>query len=90
VTTYYINQFPQPPLEIEIEGAPPCLFCGETVDRPSTDGPLVCAWCDCGRNRDGSKWSLDQATERYDHRRERIAKYRDEAADRAAAKEPAS
>lgn len=27
---------------------PPCLWCGNPVDRPSADGPLVCPLCDMG------------------------------------------
>lgn len=34
------------PLECLIKGAPPCLFCGQPVERPSSDGPLVCGPCD--------------------------------------------
>ncbi len=64
------------PLEVEIDGVPPCLFCGDPVTRPSMDGPLVCGTCDCGNNRDGSKWTKAQAEERYAHRRSKVAEYR--------------
>ncbi len=72
----------RPPLEIEIDGVPPCLFCGDPVTRPSMDGPLVCARCDCGNNRDGSKWTEEQANERYAHRRAKVAEYRVQMIDR--------
>lgn len=77
MTTYYISQFPKAPIEVEVEGPPPCLFCGEAVTQPSMDGPLVCGSCDCGRNRDGSKWTNAQADERWKHRRAQVAKYRE-------------
>ena len=78
MTTYYINQFPVgQSIQVEIEGPPPCLFCGEPVTRPSMDGPLVCGSCDCGRDRDGSKWSEAQSEERWAQRRAQVAKYRE-------------
>lgn len=45
---YYIRRdiSGQPPLSVEHEGPPPCLYCGEPVTRPSMDGPLVCGPCD--------------------------------------------
>lgn len=70
------------PLEVEIDGVPPCLFCGEPVTSPSMDGPLVCGACDCGRNRGGSKWTEAQAEERYAHRRSMVATYRVQMIDR--------
>ena len=85
--TYYISQFPRPSIEIEIEGVPPCLFCGEPVSRPSMDGPLVCGACDCGSNRDGSKWTSAQSDARWQHRLEQVAKYREVAAHRASARQ---
>lgn len=88
MTIYYISQFPLgPPIEIEIEAPPPCLFCGDPVMHPSMDGPLVCAACDCGCNRDGSKWTKDQADDRWAHRRAQVAKYREAWAKKMAAKE---
>jgi hypothetical protein len=72
------------PLEVEIEGVPPCLFCGEPVTSPSMDGPLVCGACDCGRNRGGSKWTEAEAEERYAHRRSKVAEYRVQMIDRRA------
>lgn len=74
---YYISQgFLQPPLEIEIEGPPPCLFCGKLVHEPSMNGPLVCPSCDCGRNTDGSRWTNSEAHERHAHYAAAIAAYR--------------
>jgi hypothetical protein len=43
------------------------------------DGPLVCGACDCGRNHDGSKWTTEQAADRWAHRKAMIAKYREAA-----------
>jgi hypothetical protein len=74
---YFISRgLLQPPLEVEIEGAPPCLFCGESVYHPSTAGPLVCSSCDCGRNRDGSSWTAAQSRARHAHFRAKIDGYR--------------
>jgi hypothetical protein len=87
--TYYISRFPNSPIAVEIEGTPPCLFCGEPVTSPSMDGPLVCGACDCGRNHDGSKWTEEQGAERWRHRREQVAKYREAAEARARVKEEA-
>lgn len=46
--TYWISRdiLGQPPLRVEHEGPPPCLWCGEPVTNPSMDGPLVCGPCD--------------------------------------------
>jgi hypothetical protein len=75
---YFISQgLLRPALEVEIDGVPPCLFCGESVTSPSMDGPLVCGSCDRGRNRDGSKWTEEQAEARYAHRRAKVAEYKD-------------
>lgn len=77
MSRYFISQgIAYPPIEVEIDGVPPCLFCGDPVTRPSMDGPLVCGSCDCGRNRDGSQWTEAQAEERYAHRRAKVAEYR--------------
>jgi hypothetical protein len=74
---YFIAQGQaRPPIEVEIVGVPPCLFCGEPVTSPSMDGPLVCGPCDCGCNRDGSKWTHAQAEERHAHQRSRVTAYR--------------
>lgn len=79
MTTYYISQSPfGPPLQVEIEGTPPCLFCGEHILLPSMDGPdgpLVCGSCDAGRNRDGSKWTQRQSKERWEQRSSQVEKY---------------
>ena len=65
----------QTPIEVDVDGVPPCLFCGEPVTSPSMGGPLVCGACDGERNHDGTRWTGAQALERYSHRRDKIAKY---------------
>lgn len=65
-----------PAVYVEIDGVPPCLYCGEPVERPSMDGPLVCASCDCGRNKDGTSWTSEQAKERYAHFGRMLEEYR--------------
>lgn len=77
---YLISQgLLHPPLEVELEAPPPCLYCGEPVLRPSMDGPLVCACCDCGCNHDGTRWTPAQCDERYAHRSAKVAEYRERA-----------
>jgi len=53
--------------ELEYDGVPPCLYCGEPVESPSMDGPLVCGPCDCGNNRDGTDWTFRENQERHKH-----------------------
>lgn len=73
---YYINRgLFHPPIEVEIEGVPPCLFCNEPVTRPSTDGPLVCPTCDMGANKDGTYWTKEQGEEKHKHFQAQILKY---------------
>lgn len=36
-----------------------CVYCEQPVGALSTGGPAVCPSCDCGNNRDGSKWTSD-------------------------------
>jgi hypothetical protein len=75
---YFISQGPLlPPITVEFDGPPPCLFCGTPVVEPSMNGPLVCAPCDCGTNPDGSKWTPDQAKEFHEHCRVMVDAYRD-------------
>lgn len=78
---YRISQGPlRPPIEIEIEGPPPCLFCGAPVALPSVNGPLVCGPCDVGVNPDGTRWTPAEARARNEHCRAEVARYRDLAA----------
>jgi hypothetical protein len=73
---YFINRFPDASIRVEIEGIPPCFYCGEPVTDPSCDGPLVCPMCDMGLNPDGTKWSLRDHYKRVKHFKECIEKYR--------------
>jgi hypothetical protein len=74
---YFIAQgLARPPIEVDLDEPPPCLFCAAPVTRPSMDGPLVCGSCDCGCNRDGTKWTQKQADDRWAHRRAKIVEYR--------------
>jgi len=76
MTTYYITRshWGLPDLEVDYEGNPPCLWCGEPVPPPgSMDGPLVCGACDSGvtQDADGSyrKWTDAEYRERWQHRK---------------------
>lgn len=87
--TYYISQgLLNPPLEVEIEEPPPCLFCGIPVMHPSMDGPLVCGACDCGHNSDGSRWTDEDQARAWNRRRMQIAKYREASAKKQADQTP--
>lgn len=76
MATYFISRgLFRPALQVELDGTPPCLWCGDLVTSPSMDGPLICGACDCGRNKDGSKWTAEQYAERCRHRAAMMAKY---------------
>lgn len=36
-----------------------CVYCEQPVGELSYGGPAVCGSCDCGINRDGSRWTSD-------------------------------
>lgn len=38
-----------------------CLSCGQPVISASMGGTAICSWCDCGKYRDGSEWSVGDA-----------------------------
>jgi hypothetical protein len=42
---------------VEYDDTAPCRMCGQPIIEASMGGTDVCPWCDCGYNRDGSKWS---------------------------------
>lgn len=64
-------------IQVKIKGVPPCLWCGEPVLHESMDGPLVCPACDCGNNKDGSKWSTEEYQKHRAHLLASVAKYRE-------------
>ncbi len=43
-------------LKVDYDPDAPCWACGLPVIAASMGGTVLCSWCDCGRNRDGSKW----------------------------------
>lgn len=49
---------------VEYDEKAPCIICEEPVGEASMGGTVVCPACDCGRNRDGTKWT-NQQYERY-------------------------
>jgi hypothetical protein len=73
---YYINRNEAftglKQLEVEYDYPPPCLYCNRLVESPSTDGPLVCGWCDMGCNSDGSKWTEQDSLDRHANFKRRI------------------
>jgi hypothetical protein len=71
--TYYIGMFPG--VKVTIVGVPPCLWCAAPVLRPSMDGPLVCATCDCGINPDGSQWTAQEYAMRRRHFEDTVEQY---------------
>lgn len=64
------------PIEVQLEGIPPCLWCGDPVTSPSMDGPLVCGNCDCGVNKEThQKWTATEYDARRKHFSDSIEKY---------------
>ena len=45
---------------VEYDECAPCWMCGEPVVEASMGGTVICPWCDCGKNRDGSKLTARQ------------------------------
>lgn len=41
-----------------------CWSCGLPVISASLGGTVICSWCDCGSNRDGSPVTPEQMRER--------------------------
>jgi hypothetical protein len=54
-------QTPNGPRTIEYNENAPCVMCELPVVSASMGGTAVCPWCDCGKNRDGTKWSGEDA-----------------------------
>jgi hypothetical protein len=74
--SYMIGTFN--PIHVRIKGIPPCLWCGEPVTDPSMDGPLVCPWCDMGKNRDGTPWSAKDHFRLSEHFNKMVTIYREQ------------
>lgn len=76
-TIYYVGGSGfQPRIKLVInEDPPPCLWCGTKVHSPSMNGPLMCANCDMGLNRDGSKKSTKDFDRSAVHYKAMIEKY---------------
>jgi hypothetical protein len=47
---------------VEYDANAPCWMCGEPVGEASMGGTVVCPSCDCGYNRDGTKWTLAECS----------------------------
>ena len=47
---------------VEYNPADACRVCCQPVVTASMGGTDVCAWCDCGRYRDGTQWPWLDAT----------------------------
>lgn len=45
------------PVTLEYDENYPCIWCQLPVGDASMGGTVVCPACDCGINRDGTKWS---------------------------------
>lgn len=77
MSTYYLNRFPDPPLEVQIEqDPPPCLYCDRPVTRLSMGGPLICVPCDMGQNEDGTRLTAAQQARHRRRAAEKIEAYR--------------
>jgi uncharacterized Zn finger protein (UPF0148 family) len=67
-----------PDLCVEYKYPPPCLYCNEPVVSPSADGPLVCPSCDCGYNKDWSKWTTEENIARHKNFAKKINEIRNQ------------
>ena len=63
--------------EMDFDPAFPCTYCNEPVGSPSMGGTAVCPSCDCGYNRDGSRWTYQQTQERFANYRRRMSEQTD-------------
>jgi hypothetical protein len=45
-------------IEVEYDENAPCSICGLPIVSASMGGTDICSWCDCGRHRDGTPWTL--------------------------------
>jgi hypothetical protein len=50
---------------VEYDPTLPCWMCDEPVGAASMSGTVVCPSCDCGLNRDGSRWTLAETDHAY-------------------------
>ena len=66
------------PLVVEYDETAPCRICGLPVEEASMGGTDVCPWCDCGNNRDGTKWTWQQYNQYVQKARSATAKEDDE------------
>ena len=73
---YFIPDGPNPPIEVELEAPPPCLFCDVPVETPSFESPLVCGHCAQSQHPNGARWTYAETQERWAHRRHKIDAYR--------------
>lgn len=46
-------------LTVEYDENAPCIECGLPVIEASMGGTVLCPWCDCGVNRDGTPRAWD-------------------------------
>ncbi len=56
---------------VEYDPDAPCWMCGKPVIEASMGGTVVCPWCDCGVNRDGSKWTLQECFDAHARMRDK-------------------
>lgn len=45
---------------VEYDPEEPCRICGLPTGGASMGGTDVCAWCDCGYDRDGTRWDYEK------------------------------
>jgi hypothetical protein len=57
-----------------------CIYCEKPIASLSCGGPAVCPTCDCGRNHDGSEWTMDDYARLSNNARRRLAEMPDDPA----------
>jgi len=48
-------------LKVEYDEKAPCIWGGLPVEHASMGGTNLCPACDCGRYRDGTKWTYKES-----------------------------
>ena len=48
-------------VRVEYDPNAACIMCGLPVVSASVGGTAICPWCDSGYNRDGTRWTFQQA-----------------------------
>lgn len=62
---------------VEYDEEAPCRICGKPVVEASMGGTDVCPWCDCGKHRDGTPWTYNDAIQNRNTQRQHTGEEKD-------------